>query len=139
MIIEALREHQEGAWPSPYKAQVKKIIDQYGLHFLTSNSSLAKISESTWAALLEEKYRMKSLRFFSVRNDRWELPSHITDGKESKMLSRFRVGNAGLGNRAPIHGLKESIKECPLCIVSGHHFPLNEIHVVFECSTLVAV
>ena len=55
------------------------------------------------------------------------------------MLSRFRVGNAGLGNRAPIHGLKESIKECPLCLVSGHHFPLNEIHVAFECSTLVAV
>ena len=136
LLTKALLEHQGGVWSSSYKGLIQNIVKSYELHYLTSKSSLAKISELTWESLLEDKYRMKSLRYLSLRAEKWELPGHIKDSKESKTLTKFRVGNAGLGNRAPIPGHGGNLKNCPLCMSVGIVAPLNEQHLVLTCGQM---
>ena len=133
LLAKALTEHYDGNWSSSYRNQIKSIVEQYDLHYLSSKATLARISDSAWGSLLEEMYRLKSLKHLSLRNEKWELPEHVKDSKESKVLSKFRTGNAGLGNRVPLPGKQAPMKVCPLCQSLGKILPLNEMHVTLEC------
>ena len=71
-----------------------------------------------------------------MRSDPWELPGHVKDSEISEVLSKFRVGNAGLGNRAPLGGMSKPMKFCILCSDEKTKHPLNEFHVSFACKRL---
>ena len=135
LLFEALGEHI-GRWKSKYKEACGQLRRMYGLEYLSSKASLSKISEVAWADVLEQKYRLKSLRFLSVSAERWELPGHVNDSRGSRVLCKLRVGNVGLGNRVPLKVVGHVLKECPLCSAKGLIQPLNESHVILDCEEL---
>ena len=51
------------------------------------------------------------------------------------MLSRFRAGDAGLGNRRP-NQFGKSYKSCSLCSAVGIDEPLNESHMALVCPSV---
>ena len=135
LVIAALQEHKGREWKSPYKATLETVIMKYGLTHLTSAASKEKILEWTWQEVLREMYSLKSLQSYSVRDSKWELPKHINDSYRRGIISKFRTGNAGLGNRSPTDfGFHSKI--CPLCKDTGS-FKLNESHLTFECKELL--
>ena len=89
-----------------------------------------------WEVLLKDVYSLKSLKHYSVRGDPWELPGHVKDAEVSEVLCKFRVGNAGLGNRAPLGGMPKPSKFCILCSEANTKHPLNEYHISFVCKKL---
>ena len=77
------------------------------------------------AALPSLLWMPKPVRWFSLQ-------PHVNDSDEFKALSRFRAGDAGLGNRRPnVHG--RSYKNCPWCKEMGATAALNELHVGVVC------
>ena len=80
---------------------------------------------------------MKSLKNYSVRGNEWNLPDHVTDQDYSIVLCKARTGNSGIGNRAPLQGLKTALKICPFCYNENVvEYRLNEGHILFNCSKL---
>ena len=138
LIGQALVEHQEGGWSSPYKRRIDEIIKLYGLEYMTPKVAIRSIKEEAWAQVMKEVYSLKSLRYFSSRVEPWMLPGHITDSQGSAVLSRFRTGNAGLGNRAPLQN-RDRMKDCPLCKEKSRKRRLNEEHIVLQCPELRSV
>ena len=51
------------------------------------------------------------------------------------VLSRFRAGDTGLGNRGPNHAGK-AYRTCPLCSSEGITRVLIELHVVLQCRSV---
>ena len=51
------------------------------------------------------------------------------------MLSRFRAGDAGLGNRCP-NLVARTYKTRPLCLANSATKTLNEVYVVLQCSSV---
>ena len=98
--------------------------------------SKERILEREWEKLTEKVYRLKSLRFYVLRSNKWGMPGHVNDSRSSQVLSKFRTGNAGLGNRTPLEGLRRSLKFCMLCRNLGMKKYLNEEHIVMECGGL---
>jgi len=77
------------------------------------------------AALPSLLWMPKPVRWFSLQ-------PHVNDSDEFKALSRFRAGDAGLGNRRPnVHG--RSYKNCPWCKEMGATAALDELHVGVVC------
>ena len=62
LIEEALWEHSMGPWVSPYQAKVNFVIKKYGLQYMNSNSSKARILDVEWEELLKDVYSLKSLK-----------------------------------------------------------------------------
>ena len=138
LIEQALIEHQDGGWGSPYKKRIDDIIKLYDLEYMTPKAAIRRIKDEAWAQVMKEVYSLRSLRYFSIRVEPWMLPGHITDSESSAVLSRFRTGNAGLGNRAPLRDM-ERMKDCPLCKKKLRNRRLNEEHVVLQCPELRTV
>ena len=108
----------------------------YGVQYFSSSASKARILDVEWEVLMKDVYSLKSLRNLAVRGDPWELPEHVNDSEQSRVLSKFRTGNSGIGNRAPILGLQQAQKYCLLCQEGDSKHWLNEYHVVFKCRRL---
>ena len=135
IVMEALHEHAEGDWMSPYRELIQKITRKYEVSGMSKGVAKNKILEISWGKVLTDLYSMKSLRFYSVRGERWSLPGHVNDLDVGAMLCKYRTGNAGLGNRAPLGGRQRS-QNCLLCGERGRVRRLNEEHVVFYCMAL---
>ena len=105
---------------------------------MTNLAAKTRIMEVAWQEMLRDIYSMKSLKYYSIRNEMWELPDHITDNSNSIALCLFRTGNAGLGHRMPLEGLNSQLKLCPFCSQGGTAgCKLDERHVLFKCKNLV--
>ena len=56
LIEEALWEHSMGPWVSPYQAKINFVNKKYGLQYVNSNSSKARILDVEWEELLKDIY-----------------------------------------------------------------------------------
>ena len=59
----------------------------------------------------------------------------VNDSSLCGVLSRFRAGDTGLGNRRPNLAGK-MYKSCPLCLAKGIHNVLNKTHVALFCEAV---
>ena len=100
---------------SAAKRSIKKLTQN---HFQSmDNKAIEKQSEHSLRAFPKSSFTGKPLRYLSTIKDR-------------KILTQFRLGNAGLGNR-----IQNPIKTCPICKIG----PNTESHLVFECPDAVDI
>ena len=59
--------------------------------------------------------------------------SYVNESQASKTIAMFRLGAAGLGNKAPRIGYPNRVKMCPLCPVPT---PSTEQHVAMSCQAV---
>lgn len=108
--------------------------------------ALEDVSDSTITAL-EDYHKslffraindLKSLKLLPLPSSFWKKSVHVEEGVWSRSLSRFRLMNAGLGNRDTVFKqdavatISGEIKICPLCVVGKN----DEIHLVIQCPEL---
>ena len=129
----------KAAVQSDYLENLRDLLKPLGV-------SLEEVSDSTLTALEDHHkavtYRaindLRSLKLLPIPLIFWKKSAHVEEGLWSKSLSRFRLMNAGLGNRDTLYSSDAvavstgEIKQCPLCVVGKN----DEIHLVTQCPQL---
>ena len=129
-VHQALLEHMSGSWHSPYMAYIYSLRTQLGIFS-------AHASPVTWKEI-SNSYFLASLNK-SIVHLPWLQPLdclerllYVCESKWSSVISEFRLGVEGLGNKNPRTGYNRK----PLCPVCPHPQPNSGIHLLFLCSSL---
>ena len=124
-----------GAWSSKYRKEIQQLHQKCQVGFILKDGltpkknvelSVDKFFYQEMATTLTA-HRKHSLKYLPEYPDGMGRQRYINLSDSSSVLSKFRLGNANLGN-------KESppILICPAC----HSGQNNELHLVFQCHAL---
>ena len=132
-VKEALLDHLSGSWTSPYLKHINAVRSELGIFD-------APFEAVHWK-------RLSYQHFLSVTNDaisrvQWLAPlksfgrlPYVCESKWSTVISEFRVGCEGLGNKHPRTGHQRK----PFCPVCATRLPNDGFHLLFMCSSLSAL
>ena len=125
----------EGAWKSSFRQETQEIFIESKIgNVLKDNRkpeanirlAMDKLEKTTTINLLKE-HRKRSLKYFPDYPDGMGRQKYLDRTDESSTLAKYRLGNAGLGNRN-----NPPVLICPGCL----NGPNNELHLVFECQAM---
>ena len=134
MECSAAINETKGAWKSDYREEIKNIHDLVKVgHIMKDNMSPTRNVVKAVALYTEDQ--MESELSLHKQHSLRYLPDFPTtgiqaylDGSDSSItLTKFRMGNARLGNRD-----NPRILICPAC----NNGPNNELHLAFECKAM---
>ena len=137
IVSAAFKESMFGSWNSGYRANIFSIMGILG-GISTKEIYTLNIKEflhDKTITNMEQKWMecAKSLCALPPKEYDWfKLGTNVNDGLASKTLNEFKLGNSGLGNRAPTK-LGDRAKLCPFCRNVGKMCIINETHVVVDC------
>ena len=124
------------SWWANLKSLVKKagldqeIINEY------SENTLQKRFKSI---VMEQVSKYETLSVLPLPERWWTKAAYIEDAKWSRELTRFRLMNAGLGNRdadyknSAVFVQHGRVVICPLCQKGNN----NKIHLLVECEDMI--
>ena len=125
----------KGAWRSSFREEMQGIFfeSQVG-NVLRDNRkpeaniriAMDNLERSNKSKLLKE-HRKHSLKYFPDYPDGMGRQKYLDRTDDSSTLAKFRLGNAGLGNRN-----NPPVLICPGCL----NGPNNELHLAFECHAM---
>ena len=128
-----------GMGNSTYLNNLNSLLAQYNLtHDTLTGSSLSDIEAQIINNVTMSVQLKSSLNLLPIPTKFWKMSAHVEEGLWSKMFSRFRCMNAGLGNRDThyksyaVHIEDGRISDCPLCITG----PNNEVHLLTGCTVM---
>ena len=130
-VHQALLDHMEGGWCSPYISYIASLRKQVGMFSPPSLPIQVKglcydyFLKSTNASL--EAYQ------WMPKIDSYARQPYVFENKWSSLITQFRLENEGLGNKHPVSGYPRR-QFCPVC--PGHGIPISGPHVLFFCSAL---
>ena len=122
------------SWKSSYAKEINEIMTN--IDFDENKTSPGKQKFKTRVSRLAKKHfisldnktiaeqRAHSLRAYPVFTTSGNPLSYLSNIKGRKILTKFRLGDAGLGNRTSF-----PVKTCPICGTQNN----TESHLVFEC------
>ena len=132
-VMETVLKDNQDPWTS----QLLDLCGEQGIAFLQNRLSCVR-------KVMHNSAVTKVLNLMREHVSLWSLPQpvgwfklqrHVNDSSLCGVLSRFRAGDAGLGNRRPTLAGK-TYKSCPLCSAQGINNVLNEPHVVLQCQSV---
>ena len=119
-----------GAWTSKYKIEIQALLGKCHIDpSLKPNKvidAISKFSRQTEISKIKTQ-RDHSLKYFPNYPSGMGKQEYINYSEESSTISKFRFGNAELGNRD-----SPPILICPAC-ADG---PNNELHLAFNCTAM---
>ena len=129
-VYQALQEHLSGLWKSPYLEYIHSIRSQLGIFD-------APLQSKVWKQI-SYKYFISSSNMLIVQLP-WLQPlesfqrlEYVCESKWSSVITEFRLGCEGLGNKQPRNGYDRK----PYCPVCPQLHTNNGIHLLFLCSSL---
>ena len=127
---KALDEFFLNAWTSKYKTEIQALLGKCLIDPSSKPNKVVKaISEFTHrteiAKIIDQ--RGHSLKYFPHYPIGMERQAYISYNEESSTISKFRLGNADLGNRD-----NPPILVCPAC----SNGPNDELHLAFNCTAM---
>ena len=140
-FLECFKQGQdpEGpqGWTSSYAQEIKVIKENSKIYDPTPTTSknkfkrIAKDKIAIYFKDLDEQsissQRMHSLRSYPKFKDNDKPQSYLLNTKKCDIITSFRLGDAGLGNRS-----KHPVKFCPMCKTGVN----TEAHLVFQCPSV---
>ena len=127
---KALDECSSGAWTSKYKIEIQALLEK--CHIDPSmrprevTNAISKFSHQTEISKIKTQ-REHSLKYFPDYPSGMGRQEYINYSEESSTISKFRLGNADLGNRD-----SQPVIICPAC----NNGPNNELHLSFNCTAM---
>ena len=126
----------------PNNAYISNTMDILG-HLGNSPRELMNIStkqlhQEYELAALTQIQEMVTLKLLPIPKKWWVLQSHVENTRWSTMIVKFRIMNAGLGNRDAYRAADSvcqdggRILQCPLCYQGSN----NEIHLLLKCEMM---
>ena len=132
-VHQALLDHLEGGWDSPYLryiASLRRLVGMFSAPSLTL--SVKGICNEYFLGhvngVLESHEYIPQLKTFSRQK-------YVTENKMTSVIATFKLANEGFGNKHPIHGYARR-KFCALC---PGEIPISGPHVIFFCKSLEMV
>ena len=133
----------ELGWLTPIIYTVFNIMDVLG-HLVSSPQELMDISvkqlhQEYELATLTQIKEMVILKLLPIPQKWWVRQPHVENPCWSSMNMKFRIMNAGLGNRDAYRTANSvcqdwgRILQCPLCFQGSN----NEIHLLTKCEVMV--
>ena len=121
----------------PWTVWVQHLCGAEGIGTLNKRQATVRrsLTDSAVASVLSLMRAHSSLICMPQPDCWFKLNPYVNDSSLCGVLSRFRAGDVGLGNRRP-NQFGQSYKFCPLCSADGLDMPLNEWHVVLECPSV---
>lgn len=115
-VNRALMEHLQGSWPSPYLAYITKLRCELGMVDYILSARMVEIKLSFHFTVdLNQKTRAMLLLAIGQVESLPDRQRYVLEGPYSSWMSKFRLANAGLGNRAPRRVGEGRRRNCPLC------------------------
>ena len=129
-VRQALLDHLEGGWKSPYLSYIAKIRQELQLLYAVPTISFLKLHLNMWF-LNKTDMEVSQLNLPCVAAmESFSRSSYVCEHDGCSTLACFKFGNARLGNRMPRPG-RQRTSVCSLC--SGC---LDEVHVAFVCPVM---
>ena len=133
-VHQALIDHLSGTWASPYLDYISAVRSKLGIFS-------APLQPVVWKRL-SYKYFLSLTNATTSPNwwlrplDGFERLAYVSESKWSTIISEFRLGCEGLGNKQPLeHHTRKPW--CPVC--PQLHQPNDGHHLLFICSSLAAL
>ena len=129
------RHPYEGAWRSSFREEIQSIFIESKVGNVLKDGkkpevniklAMDKLEKDKMINLLKE-HRKHSLKYFPEYPDGMGRQKYLDRTDDSSTLAKFRLGNAGLGNRD-----NPPVLTCPGC----QNGPNNELHLAFECHAM---
>ena len=129
-VRKVLLDHFHGDWVSPYIRYFASIRQKLGILSMPRTINSIKIILNTWF-LHQTNLELSrlSLPCLTPLSSYKRLP-YVCENGSASTLAKFRLNNAGLGNRAPRPG-RQRETHCSLC-----RGTLDEYHVAFSCPSM---
>ena len=126
----ALRDHLSGTWSSPYIGYITRIMEKIKMFNLVPTARGLDIHLNEWAIQeTNDKISMLKLPCISPVTE-FSRQNYVYEHRQLSVVAEFRLGCAGLGNKAPnVAGFRS--RSCILCSKE-----LNEQHVAFSCTEI---
>ena len=134
----ALMEQMQGAWNSAFRKEILEMQAAFHISYTDIGDQKVKKriahkvqsmeNKTIHQAIMDKKaHSLCCLPAYPMGSAR---QAYIDFSDESKTLAKFRLGDAGLGNRT-----NPAIQICPACNMG----PNKESHLVFECTALASL
>ena len=132
-VMETVLNDPQDQWTT----QLLNLCGEQGIAFLHNRSSVVRkaMHNSAVTTVLNLMREQISLWCLPQPVGWFKLQRHVNDSSLCGVLSRFRAGDAGLGNRRPTLA-GNMYKLCPLCLAQGINSVLNEPNVVLQCQSV---
>ena len=129
----ALMDHLSGEWQSPYIAYITEVRSRLGMSSIPPSAALLKLAIKEWfLSDINNSVANSSLLLYPL--DCLNRAHYVCEHEHASTFSQFRLGVAGLGNKAPRLG-RHRQRYCPLCPTQA----LNcEYHLVCVCPAIHA-
>ena len=133
-VHQALLDHLSGTWSSPYLTYISDVRSKLGIFSAPFQPVLWKrLSYKYFLSITNTKI---SPNWWLKPLEGFEKLHYVSESKWSTIISEFRLGCEGLGNKQPI---KHHIRTqwCPVC---PHLYQPNDgHHLLFVCSSLTVL
>ena len=132
-VHQALLDHLSGSWASPYLAYILGIRSKLNIFAASSQPRVWKHLTNKYFL---SQVNTKILLSTSLKPIEGLLRlNHVYESKWSTVITEFRLGCEGLGNKQPRDGHTRKVF-CPVC---PDVQPNNGHHLLFHCSSLSAL
>ena len=111
-VHQALLDHLEGGWNSPYLRYIASLRRQVGLFSAPSLPSSVKGLCNEY--FLNQVNEVLESHEFIPQLANFSKQKYVTENKMTSVIVQFKLANEGLGNKHPIQGYARK-KFCPLC------------------------
>ena len=129
-VHQALMDHIEGSWNSPYLQYISSLRRRVELYKAPSLSMHVK--GLCYEYFLAETNSVLKRMEWMPTIDSFSRQPYVSENQFSSVISQFKLANEGFGNKHPIKGFSR-LQFCPLCprntLISG-------LHVIFMCGSL---
>lgn len=127
---QAMLEHLSGSWLSPYLAYISEIRTKLGIFSAPSHPNIWK--KQSYEYFLASTNTIISTNSVLLPLHSFARLPYVCESKLSTIISQFRLGCEGLGNKVPRDGHRKKFI-CPAC---PELRPNSGIHLLFHCSSL---
>ena len=129
-VHQAMLEHLSGGWTSPYLLYISSVRSKLGVFQAPSDPKVCR-HLATQHFLSKTNAIAASLDWIRPQEKFLRLP-YVSESKWSSVITLFKFGNEGLGNKQPRKGrLRQPF--CPVCPVRVANCGL---HMLLDCSSL---
>ena len=132
-VYQALLDHLNCDWASPYLHYISSLRTQLGL--FAAPSSPISVKGFCYEYFLKHVNQVLDKCEWISDLSSFSRQAYVSENKMSAVISEFKLANEGLGNKHPVQGYTRR-KFCPLC---PDEVPISGPHVIFFCDSLKAL
>ena len=130
-VHQALLDHMEGGWCSPYLSYIASLRKHVGM--FSAPSLPIQVKGLCYEYFLKTTNTCLDAYQWMPKMSSYARQPYVFENKWSSLITQFKLENEGLGNKHPVNGYPRK-QFCPVC--PTYDVLISGPHVLFFCSAL---